>query len=209
MYSDKRILQEDTLQQFEDVVPEADWARGIKVWSQFSDYPHHVSSTPVASWPQKVNASVDSANETNREITDDGTTKENEATGVGDAACLDVLKKPTIIQSGAGEGATEMKKAGTDSDVQRELSFRATCYRSGAKHVFESPQAARSFGGALNDYFNWKVDLTNFDIEAVLTIENRHVYVAIALTKQSLHRRNIVEFGPTTLRPTIAYAMLR
>ena len=204
MHSDERILQEDTLQQFEDVVPQADWERGIRVWSQFSDYPHPVSSTPIASWPQIIDSS---ANKTNREITEDGTTKKNEAAGDGDR--VDVLENQTMIQSGAGEGTSDTKTTILDSDVQRRLSFRATCYRSGAKHVFESPQAACSFGGAINDYFNWKVDLTNFDIEAVLTIENRHVYVAIALTKQSLHRRNIVEFGPTTLRPTIAYAMLR
>ena len=33
--------------------------------------------------------------------------------------------------------------------------------------------------------------------------------LGISLTKESLHRRNIANFGPTTLRPTIAYCMLR
>lgn len=33
--------------------------------------------------------------------------------------------------------------------------------------------------------------------------------IGIALTEESLHRRNITHFGPTTLRSTLAYGMLR
>lgn len=35
------------------------------------------------------------------------------------------------------------------------------------------------------------------------------MYYGIALTKESKHRRNINFFGPTTLRATICYNMLR
>lgn len=88
-------------------------------------------------------------------------------------------------------------------------SFRATCHRSGEHHCFQSPAAAACFGGAVQDYFGWKVDLSNYDIEVVLCIEDRDVRVGISLTHRSLHRRHITHFGKTTLRPTIAHGMLR
>lgn len=34
-------------------------------------------------------------------------------------------------------------------------------------------------------------------------------YVCFALTKESMHRRNIAHFGPTTLRATHCYNILR
>lgn len=89
------------------------------------------------------------------------------------------------------------------------LSFRATCYRTGKHHCFQSPAAAAHFGGAVQDYFGWNVDLNNYDIELVLCIESRDIRVGISLTNRSLHRRHITHFGKTTLRPTIAYGMLR
>lgn len=88
-------------------------------------------------------------------------------------------------------------------------SFRATCHRTGTNHCFQSPDAAAHFGGAVQDYFGWKVDLSNYDIEVVLCIEDRDVRVGISLTQHSLHRRHITHFGSTTLRPTVAHGMLR
>lgn len=70
-------------------------------------------------------------------------------------------------------------------------------------------QAAACFGGAIQDYFGWNVDLVDHDLEIVLCIDDDDVRVCVSLTRESLHRRDIVKFGPTTLRPTIAYGMLR
>lgn len=42
-----------------------------------------------------------------------------------------------------------------------------------------------------------------------MNIHDSEVIVGIALTEESLHRRNITHFGPTTLRSTLAYGMLR
>ncbi|XP_048462140.1 THUMP domain-containing protein 3 isoform X1 [Rhincodon typus] len=87
--------------------------------------------------------------------------------------------------------------------------FRVTCNRSGEKHNFTSMEAAREFGGAVQDFFKWKADMTKFDVEILLNIHDNEVVVAIALTEESLHKRNITHFGPTTLRSTLAYGMLR
>ncbi|KAM8930828.1 tRNA (guanine(6)-N(2))-methyltransferase THUMP3 [Pelodytes ibericus] len=93
-----------------------------------------------------------------------------------------------------------------DSSV---LKFRVTCNRAGDKHSFTSNDAARDFGGAVQEHFLWKADMTKFDIEVLLNISYNEVLVGIALTEESLHRRNITHFGPTTLRSTLAYGMLR
>uniref|UniRef100_V9KIT8 THUMP domain-containing protein 3 n=1 Tax=Callorhinchus milii TaxID=7868 RepID=V9KIT8_CALMI len=89
------------------------------------------------------------------------------------------------------------------------LRFRVTCNRAGDKHSFTSMEAARNFGGAVQDMFQWKADMTKFDVEVLLNIHDGEMVVGIALTEESLHRRNITHFGPTTLRSTIAYGMLR
>ncbi|XP_067907524.1 THUMP domain-containing protein 3 isoform X2 [Heterodontus francisci] len=89
------------------------------------------------------------------------------------------------------------------------LKFRVTCNRSGEKHSFTSMEAAREFGGAVQDLFKWKADMTKFDVEILLNIHDNEVVVGIALTEESLHKRNITHFGPTTLRSTLAYGMLR
>ncbi|RVE73328.1 hypothetical protein OJAV_G00049110 [Oryzias javanicus] len=89
------------------------------------------------------------------------------------------------------------------------LKFRVTCNRAGDKHSFSSNEAARDFGGAVQEFFQWKADMTKFDIEVLLNIHGEEMVVGIALTEESLHRRNISHFGPTTLRSTLCYGMLR
>lgn len=46
-------------------------------------------------------------------------------------------------------------------------------------------------------------------LQVLLNIHNEEVVIGIALTEESLHRRNISHFGPTTLRSTLCYGMLR
>ncbi|XP_035244515.1 THUMP domain-containing protein 3 isoform X1 [Anguilla anguilla] len=117
-----------------------------------------------------------------------------------------------------GDGALNNGAPGEldkDAEEQEEgaadplLKFRVTCNRAGDKHNFTSNEAARDFGGAVQDFFLWKPDMTKFDIEVLLNIHNSEVVIGIALTEESLHRRNITHFGPTTLRSTLAYGMLR
>lgn len=59
-----------------------------------------------------------------------------------------------------------------DSDIQeaeaKPLKFRVTCNRAGDKHSFTSNDAARDFGGAVQEFFQWKADMTRFDVEVSL-----------------------------------------
>ena len=91
----------------------------------------------------------------------------------------------------------------------RSVTFRATCTRHGRKHSFTSQEAAKHFGAGLAQYFGWKVQLKNPDIEVLLDISGDSATVGIALTQTAKFKRNIAHFGPTTLRATIAYGMLR
>ncbi|XP_075893091.1 tRNA (guanine(6)-N(2))-methyltransferase THUMP3 [Nelusetta ayraudi] len=106
--------------------------------------------------------------------------------------------------------ADSSQEAPADSPPVANLTkFRVTCSRAGDKHSFSSNEAARDFGGAVQEFFQWKADMTKFDVEVLLNIHNEEMVVGIALTEESLHRRNISHFGPTTLRSTLCYGMLR
>lgn len=108
-----------------------------------------------------------------------------------------------------GNGEPVPKKVKLTEYRPDKPSFRVTCHRTGEGHSFDSMGAQSNFGGAIYNYFKWNVSMKEFDIEVMLYIDGTDVKVGLALTKQSLHRRNTTSFGPTTLRPTLAYNMLR
>lgn len=112
--------------------------------------------------------------------------------------------------------SVKFTKSGLESILDRcaaekELKpqFRVTCNRAGDDHFFSSMEAASVFGGIINDAFHWPVSMKQFDVEVVLNIRENYWYICLALTKESLHRRNLVSFGAATLRSTICYNMLR
>ncbi|XP_056607430.1 THUMP domain-containing protein 3 [Triplophysa dalaica] len=121
---------------------------------------------------------------------------------------LEALQVPNQTDVSHPESGPQTEKLSGDQEAL-PLKFRVTCNRAGDNHCFSSNDAARDFGGAVQDLFLWKPDMTKFDIEVLLNIHNVEVVIGIALTEVSLHRRNITHFGPTTLRPTLAYGMLR
>ncbi|XP_070193462.1 tRNA (guanine(6)-N2)-methyltransferase THUMP3-like [Littorina saxatilis] len=112
----------------------------------------------------------------------------------------------------ASLSSPEAQKAGAHDRKPKDPTkpaFRVTCKRIGEDHSFDSMSAAATFGSVVQKYFGWNVDMVNFDIEVVLNIDNQDVSVGLALTPESLHKRNLVAFGVTTLRPTICHNMLR
>ncbi|MEQ2217371.1 hypothetical protein XENOCAPTIV_007265, partial [Xenoophorus captivus] len=141
------------------------------------------------------------------------------------AEASDVAAAPEAVQhelpeeTSAADGDAKAERTPDSETCQQDLDenapgaklikFRVTCNRAGDKHSFSSNEAARDFGGAVQEFFQWKADMTKFDIEVLLNIHNEEVVIGIALTEESLHRRNISHFGPTTLRSTLCYGMLR
>ncbi|TDH13998.1 hypothetical protein EPR50_G00039890 [Perca flavescens] len=136
-----------------------------------------------------------------------------------DAAVADTEQQELPLAASAAETPTKAEStADTETSTQdteetgpeaKPIKFRVTCNRAGDKHSFSSNEAARDFGGAVQEFFLWKADMTKFDVEVLLNIHNEEVVIGIALTEESLHRRNISHFGPTTLRSTLCYGMLR
>ncbi|NXN92908.1 THUM3 protein, partial [Rhinopomastus cyanomelas] len=224
--------KEDALKDLEDLVKKLPWTDPLKVWELNNSLKkkktkrkkHGVQSTVSKEKPGDGGEEEGSDQK-------DGSQQEDSAEN---AAGVDVepmsghdTEKTQGLASQNGKeedngqtDAREESQAGSGSKITagdgragegeaKVLKFRVTCNRAGDKHSFTSNEAARDFGGAVQEHFQWKADMTNFDVEVLLNIHNNEVVVGIALTEESLHRRNITHFGPTTLRSTLAYGMLR
>ncbi|EGI66325.1 THUMP domain-containing protein 3 [Acromyrmex echinatior] len=103
------------------------------------------------------------------------------------------------------------KKRGQDPSKSQEndvLKYRVTCERNG-KHAVESKDVARVIGEVLQDKFHWLVDLSMYHLEILCKLVNDQLITHLRVTHKSKHHRNIVNFGPTTLRSTICYNLLK
>ena len=115
--------------------------------------------------------------------------------------CHNVLESHVKIEENNQE-LTYLNRKPTD------IKFRVTCHRNG-KHTFSSMEAAKYIGSGVKGYFGWNVDLENFDIEILAFIEDFQITIAVKLSEESKHNRNVKFFGPTTLRATTSYCMLK
>lgn len=115
----------------------------------------------------------------------------------------DILEKKEIENKGKkrGQNPSESK----ENDI---LKYRVTCERTG-KHAFESKDIARITGEIVQDKYHWIVDLTKYHLEVVCKLIDDLLITHLRVTHESKHRRNIASFGPTTLRSTICYNLLR
>ncbi|KAM8913771.1 tRNA (guanine(6)-N(2))-methyltransferase THUMP3 isoform 1-T2 [Spinachia spinachia] len=188
--------KEETLMEMMQLASKLPWTHALEVWKlngklkKRKGYRKGGNVTKVKSNSEVADATVDDAEQ----------------------------QKPPQAVSAAesqteAESAAAMETSTTDSEeaepAAKLLKFRVTCNRAGDRHSFSSNEAARDFGGAVQEFFQWKADMTKFDIEVLLNIHNEEMVIGIALTEESLHRRNISHFGPTTLRSTLCYGMLR
>ncbi|XP_041836444.1 THUMP domain-containing protein 3 [Melanotaenia boesemani] len=181
--------KEETLMELQQLASTLPWTNALEVW--------------------KLNRTLKKrkghrrGGNTNKEKPND------EASDVADAD-TDQLKETRELSATEGDLKAENTPDSEEAPPEAKLiKFRVTCSRAGNNHSFSSNEAARDFGGAVQEFFQWKADMTKFDIEVLLNIHNEEVVIGIALTEESLHRRNISHFGPTTLRSTLCYGMLR
>ena len=143
----------------------------------------------------------------------DSTDREEGGTLKLDSKAAEVTSAPNtrvlqLTTEPPGSG-TISAQTGGDPCPPQQTTFRVTCTRGGRKHCFSSMDAAKHFGAGLARYFGWKVQLKNPDLEVLLGISDDIATVRIALSRESKYKRNITHFGPTTLRSTIAYGLLR
>ncbi|XP_037656864.1 THUMP domain-containing protein 3 [Choloepus didactylus] len=205
--------KEEVLKDFEDLAGKLPWSDPLKVWKINTNLKKKKTKR------RKINRNSNKGEiDTGQgDKIDERDVKKEFTKNTLDAHILDYYENPAIkeeISTLVGDDLASSKEDDTDESSREEtepqvLKFRVTCNRAGEKHCFTSNEAARDFGGAIQDYFKWKADMTNFDVEVLLNIHDNEIVVGIALTEESLHRRNITHFGPTTLRSTLAYGMLR
>ncbi|XP_024210963.2 tRNA (guanine(6)-N2)-methyltransferase THUMP3 isoform X3 [Pan paniscus] len=203
--------KEEVLKDFEDLAGKLPWSNPLKVWKINASFKKKKAKRKKIN----QNSSKEKINNGQEVKIDQRNVKKEFTSHALDSHILDYYENPAIkedVSTLVGDDLASCKDE-TDESSKEEtepqvLKFRVTCNRAGEKHCFTSNEAARDFGGAVQDYFKWKADMTNFDVEVLLNIHDNEVIVGIALTEESLHRRNITHFGPTTLRSTLAYGML-
>ncbi len=89
-----------------------------------------------------------------------------------------------------------------------EPSFRVTSKRSGT-HDFNSIDIQCAAGQGLVDRHGWRVDLTGHDLEFRFDVNDDVCLAGLRLSDSSLHRRSRVVHGVASLKPTVAYCMIR
>lgn len=191
-----RESKEETLNELQELASKLPWNNALEVWRLNRTLKKKKGHRKVGNVTRaKCNpetCEVAAAEATQRDLP-------QETSPVDSDAKAEVTPNSETCQQDVDDSAPEVKL----------IKFRVTCNRAGDKHSFSSNEAARDFGGAVQEFFQWKADMTKFDIEVLLNIHNEEVVIGIALTEESLHRRNISHFGPTTLRSTLCYGMLR
>nr|XP_055238825.1 tRNA (guanine(6)-N2)-methyltransferase THUMP3 isoform X2 [Gorilla gorilla gorilla]XP_055238827.1 tRNA (guanine(6)-N2)-methyltransferase THUMP3 isoform X2 [Gorilla gorilla gorilla]XP_055238828.1 tRNA (guanine(6)-N2)-methyltransferase THUMP3 isoform X2 [Gorilla gorilla gorilla]XP_055238829.1 tRNA (guanine(6)-N2)-methyltransferase THUMP3 isoform X2 [Gorilla gorilla gorilla]XP_055238830.1 tRNA (guanine(6)-N2)-methyltransferase THUMP3 isoform X2 [Gorilla gorilla gorilla]XP_055238831.1 tRNA (guan len=203
--------KEEVLKDFEDLAGKLPWSNPLKVWKINASFKKKKAKRKKIN----QNSSKEKINNGQEVKIDQRNVKKEFTSHALDSHILNYYENPAIkedVSTLIGDDLASCKDETDDSSKEETepqvLKFRVTCNRAGEKHCFTSNEAARDFGGAVQDYFKWKADMTNFDVEVLLNIHDNEVIVGIALTEESLHRRNITHFGPTTLRSTLAYGML-
>lgn len=181
------LLKEDALKDLEDLVKTLPWTDPLKVWELNNSLKkkkakrkkHNLQSTASK---EKLN------NDGEEEGTDEQDACKREDCAQNAAGVEPVSEQDTEEPEGVASRNREEEEDNEQSDAKEELQegsgsetkagegktgegdakvlkFRVTCNRAGDKHSFTSNEAARDFGGAVQEHFQWKADMTNFDVE--------------------------------------------
>ncbi|XP_072276572.1 tRNA (guanine(6)-N(2))-methyltransferase THUMP3 [Pyxicephalus adspersus] len=203
--------KEAALEDFKELASKLPWEKALKTWELNNNLKKKKKKRrPDKERKQQVVPSV--TDRTDKIENDKETVAPSTAQEESSSLDQQEVDSPEGLAEDLSPEVSPEDDGGEDSantETGKVLKFRVTCNRAGDKHSFTSNDAARDFGGAVQEHFQWKADMTNFDVEVLLNISYNEMLVGIALTEESLHRRNITHFGPTTLRSTLAYGMLR
>lgn len=153
-----RIIQEETLKELQQLASKLPWTNALEVWKLNSTLKKRkghrkgVNGTKAKPNIEACNAAV-------------ADTEQQELTEAVDAS---------ECQTKA-EGTPEMETCAQTQEESasgaKPLKFRVTCNRAGDKHSFSSNEAARDFGGAVQEFFQWKADMTKFDVEVRMLVQ--------------------------------------
>ncbi|CAB1315036.1 unnamed protein product, partial [Coregonus sp. 'balchen'] len=116
------------------------------------------------------------------------------AWGRGEAGSPDLENSPQNAQQ-----TVEGQEPEGQEPRAKVLKLCVTCSRAGDKHSFSPNETTRDFGGAVQDFFQWKADMIKFDIEGkhnitlqpvLLNINNVEVVIGIALAEESPQKKH-------------------
>ncbi|RLE59632.1 MAG: hypothetical protein DRJ35_05355, partial [Thermoprotei archaeon] len=114
----------------------------------------------------------------------------------------------STTQKGLEEIYKKLKRIEIE-EMEKVKTFRVTSQRIG-EHSFTSILVQKYAGQALVDKYKKKVDLKNFDLNVIVDVIGKKVFVGLQLTKGSLHKRFERKFDhPAAIKAPLAYAMLR
>lgn len=161
-------MQEEVLRDFEELAGKLPWSDPLKVWQINTTFKKKKAKRRKAN--QSAGREKADCGQGDNAGEKDG--KKKLASGAADPHILDYYENPAIkeeistligevLASGEDENGQSLREE-AEPQVQK---FRVTCNRAGEKHCFTSNEAARGFGGAVQEYFKWKADMTNFDVE--------------------------------------------
>ncbi|XP_063071401.1 THUMP domain-containing protein 3 [Engraulis encrasicolus] len=206
--------KEDAMADLQQLAPQLPWSDALEVWRMNNSFKKRRGRRrpPNSGKPKRGKRGEEGDTPTPDQAMEEG--EGGDATAPTNEKSQTESDAPHKTEQGEGDQSADPDKEAEaepepEDEANRTLKFRVTCNRAGDKHSFTSNDAARDFGGAVQEHFLWKADMTKFDVEVLLNIHYNEMVVGIALTEESLHRRNITHFGPTTLRSTLAYGMLR
>lgn len=162
------LLQEEVLKDFEELAGKLPWSDPLKIWKINTCFKKKKTKRRKLN-PNSSKQKIDNGR---GDTTVEKDVKKELTNSVSDSQISDYYENPAIkeqVSTLIGDGLTSCKDE-TEENSKEEadpevLKFRVTCNRAGEKHCFSSNEAARDFGGAVQDYFKWKADMTNFDVE--------------------------------------------
>ncbi len=151
-------MQEETLSELQQLASKLPWTNALEVW--------------------KLNRTLKKKKGYRKGGNGTKAKPNSEAT---DAAVADTEQQELPQAAPAAESQTKaestpnVESSAQDSEEAapeaKLIKFRVTCNRAGDKHSFSSNEAARDFGGAVQEYFQWKADMTKFDVEVGVLVQ--------------------------------------
>lgn len=138
------FAQEETLKELQELASKLQWTNALEVW--------------------RLNRSFKKKKGYRKGGSGTKIKPNNEA---GDASTEEQDLPQTAAAVEKVESIANMEDSTEAAPEINVIKFRVTCSRAGDKHSFSSNEAARDFGGAVQEFFQWKADMTKFDVEVV------------------------------------------
>lgn len=150
------FVQEETLKDLQVLATVLSWADALRVWKLNGTRRKKRVKTENSS---KKSSSNDAAPEA---ATAEPEQEEQDQTAPTTETQTETVTETETVTPDVESSSQDSVEAAPKTKVTR---FRVTCSRVGNNHSFSSNDAARDFGGAVQELFQWKADMTNFDIE--------------------------------------------